>query len=68
LLLLLAARRSSATEAPRGRFGLQVQIAENEYGLKVIEDKDLYLQTIAEATGYEDLSEEPHATAFSCAW
>ena len=60
VLLLLAACASSTTRTPEEDFASGVEISENEYGLEVIEDKDLYLQTVAEDASKElvDLEEE----------
>ena len=58
-LLLLAACASSTTQTPEEGSASGVEIPENEYGLEVIEDKDLYLQTVAEDASKElvDLEE-----------
>jgi zinc D-Ala-D-Ala dipeptidase len=60
VLLLLAACASSTTSTPEEDSASGVEIPENEYGLEVIEDKDLYLQTVAEDASKElvDLEEE----------
>ncbi len=56
-ILLLAVPACAGSES-----GTQsaTEIPENEYGLEVIEDKDLFLQTVAEDTSKElvDLQEE----------
>lgn len=59
VLLLLIACASSTTSTPEEDSASGVEIPENEYGLEVIEDKDLYLQTVAEAASKElvDLEE-----------
>jgi hypothetical protein len=49
VLLLLAARGSSTIQTPERGSASRVDILENEYGLRVLEDKDLYLQAVAEA-------------------
>jgi zinc D-Ala-D-Ala dipeptidase len=60
VLLLLAACASSTTSTPEEDSASGVKIPENEYGLEVIEDKELYLQTVAEDASKElvDLEEE----------
>jgi hypothetical protein len=49
VLLLLAARGSSTIQTPKEGSASRVDILENAYGLRVLEDKDLYLQAVAEA-------------------
>ena len=49
VLLLLAARGSSTIQTPERGSASRVDILENAYGLRVLEDKDLYLQAVAEA-------------------
>jgi hypothetical protein len=60
VLLLLAACASSTTSTPEEDSASGVEIPENEYGLEVIDDKDLYLQPVAEDASKElvDLEEE----------
>ncbi len=54
-LLLLAAPACAGSESGTG-----TEIPENEYGLEVVDDKDLYLETVAEDPSKElvDLEEE----------
>jgi len=60
VLLLLAARGSSTIQTPERGSASRGDIPENEYGLGVIEDKDLYLQAVADAASRElvELQEE----------
>jgi zinc D-Ala-D-Ala dipeptidase len=60
VLLLLAARGSSTIQTPERGSASRADIPENEYGLGVIEDKDLYHQAVADAASRElvELQEE----------
>ena len=49
VLLLLAARGSSTIQTPERGSASRVDILENAYGLRALEDRDLYLQAVAEA-------------------
>ena len=53
VLLLLAARGSSTIQTPKEGSASRVDILENAYGLRVLEDKDLYLQAVADRSRVE---------------
>ena len=64
VLLLLAARGSSTIQTPKEGSASRVDILENAYGLRVLEDKDLYLQAVAEAASKQlvELQKEVFST------